>query len=326
MIVKSYEFDKSKKQNSNFFLIYGKNEGLQNEIVEKYFLQNFEGTKNKYDEYEFIRNYDEILNGILSQSLFEGNELIIISQVTDKILKNITEIINKEISQTIFLLKSDSLDKKSKIRALFEKNKNLITIPVYEDNFNTQSYIVEKFLKKNNIKLSRESVNLIINRSNGDRKNLNIELEKILNYSLSNKNIDFGNIEKLTNLSANYEFSDLVDAFLLKDIKKISKIFNENNYSNEDCIIIIRSLLSKSKRLINIIELNNTVNNIDKVISSIKPPIFWKEKESVKKQAISWKLEELKDKAYKMNDIELLVKNNNYNSLNIVSDFIINYQ
>ena len=85
-------------------------------------------------------------------------------------------------------------------------------------------------------------------------------------------------------------------------------------------------LLSKSKRLINIIELNNTVNNIDKVISSIKPPIFWKEKESVKKQAISWKLEELKDKAYKMNDIELLVKNNNYNSLNIVSDFIINYQ
>lgn len=326
MIIKSYEFEKSKSENSNFFLIYGKNEGLQNEIFEKNFLQNFEGAINKYDENEFIRNYNEILSGILTQSLFDGSKLIVVSHVTDKILKYISEIIDKKISHIIFFLKSGSLDKKSKIRAFFEKNENLIVIPVYEDNFRTQSYIVEKFLKKNNVKLSRESVNLIISRSNGDRKNLNIELEKILNYSLTNKNIDFENVEKLTNLSANYSFNDLVDAFLLKDVKKISKIFNENNYSSEDCIIIIRSLLSKSKRLINIMELNNITNNIDKVITSIKPPIFWKEKESVKKQVSSWNLEELKNKTYKINDIELLIKNNNYNALNIVSDFIINYQ
>ena len=135
-----------------------------------------------------------------------------------------------------------------------------------------------EFINKNNIKLSRESINLLVDRSQGDRANLKLELEKILNYSLTNKKIDTLNVKNLTNLSENYSVNILADNYLAKNNKVVSKILNENNYTDEDCILILRTLLSKSKRLMNIIERYNETKNLNEVISTIKPPIFWKDK------------------------------------------------
>ena len=132
-------------------------------------------------------------------------------------------------------------------------------------------------------------------------------------------------MQKLSNLSENYNVSELADHFLAKNIKNVTKILNENNYSDEDCILILRTILSKSKRLLNIIENNEKVKNVDTAILKAKPPIFWKDKEIVKKQVNTWDLEELKKKVYQINEIEILIKTNTKNSLNLISDFIINY-
>ena len=69
---------------------------------------------------------------------------------------------------------------------------------------------------------------------------------------------------------------------------------------------------------------NNETKNLDEVISNNKPPIFWKDKDSVKRQANSWKINDLKEKIYQINEVETLIKNNSKNSLNLVSDFIVN--
>tara|TARA_B100000989_G_scaffold137364_1_gene102057 strand:- start:7701 stop:8675 length:975 start_codon:yes stop_codon:yes gene_type:complete len=324
MIIKSYEINKIELNKFNFFLFYGKNEGAQNEIINQYFMNNFKGKVSKYDENEFINNYEIIASEILTKSLFEDEKIIIISRTTDKSLKFIQEIINKDPRDINFLLKSGPLEKKSKIRSFFESNKKSIVIPFYEESSKSLNFIIEQFIRKNQIKLSRESINLLIERSSGDRANLKTELEKIYNYSISNKNIDYNTVRKLSNLSENYAVSEIAESFLSKNKKKISKILNENIYSNDDCILILRTIANKSKRLLNIIEENNNSNNIDRVISSFKPPIFWKEKEIVKNQAKTWKIKDLRSKIYEINNLELILKSNSKNSLNILSDFIIN--
>lgn len=324
MIIKSYEINKIELNKFNFFLFYGKNEGAQTEIINQYFMNNFNGKVSKYDENEFINNYEVIASEILTKSLFEDEKIIIISRTTDKSLKFIQEIINKDPRDINFLLKSGPLEKKSKIRSFFESNKKLIIIPFYEESSKSLNFIIEQFIRKNQIKLSRESINLLIERSSGDRANLKTELEKIYNYSISNKNIDYNIVRKLSNLSENYAVSEIAESFLSKNKKKISKILNENIYSDDDCILILRTIANKSKRLLNIIEENNNSNNIDKVISSFKPPIFWKEKEIVKNQAKTWKIKDLRSKIYEINNLELILKSNSKNSLNILSDFIIN--
>ena len=325
MIIKHFELTKDKISKFNYYLFHGKNEGLKKEIIERNFIKNFNGNIDKYDENYLISNKETIISELLSKSLFENSKIIIISRVTDKIIKIIDEIVRRNLDELIIILKSEILEKKSKLRQLFEKEKKLASIALYEDTSRDLTRIITEFLNFNKIKLSQESINLLVNRASGDRENLKIELEKIYNYSITNKDINISKIKVLTNLAENYSVNELAENFLLKNKKNISKILNENNYSDEDCILILRTILSKSKRLFNILKRNEELNNIDQVISSTKPPIFWKEKESVKVQANSWKLNDLKNKIYEINEIELLIKNNSKNSLNLVSDFIFNY-
>jgi len=120
-------------------------------------------------------------------------------------------------------------------------------------------------------------------------------------------------------------FLNLQKNYLAKNKKKVSNILNENNFASEECVLILRTILNRSKRLLKLKEAQDKNNNIDLTISSYKPPIFWKEKEVVKKQMESWTDDEVKKIIYKINDLEILVKKNPYNSLNFVSDFICNY-
>ena len=325
MIVKAFEFNKLKKSNYNFYLFYGKNEGLQNEIINKYFVDKFDGQIDKYEENEFINNSEIIFSELLNKSLFDNEKILIISRVGEKIFKYVEKLSGKNLNDVKIILKSTSLEKRSKLRNYYEKNKTHIITPTYEDNEKSLSGLAISFLNENKIKISREALNLLISRASGERQNLKSELEKIFNYSQTNKTISFDVINKLSNLSENYEVNELANSYLSKNTKNVSKILNENNYSNEDCILILRTLLNKSKKLLEIIKKNEQLKNIDQVLSETKPPIFWKDKENIKIQAKSWKLKDLKNKIYEINNVETLIKGNSKNSLNIICDFIVNY-
>ncbi len=325
MIIKSYEANKSNLERRNMILLYGKNEGLQNETVEKTFIADFKGSINKYDENEFINSYETISSEILTKSLFDEKKILIISRVGERILKYIEEISDRNIEDIVIILRAGLLEKRSKLRIFFEKSKKLAIIPFYEDDARTLSSIANEYLNKNKIKLSRESINLLVGRSSGSRENLKKELSKIFNYSQSNKEITFEVVKKLSNLAENFGVNELADNYLSKNKKNIIKILNENNYSDDDCILILRTILNKSKRLLNILENYKKNENLDDVISKTKPPIFWKDKEVVKRQANTWELKDLKTKMFQINEVETLVKSNSKNSLNLVSDFIVNY-
>jgi DNA polymerase III subunit delta len=323
MIIKSFELNKINLENNNFYLLYGENEGHKNETIQKKFKANFLEKTYIYEEKDVIDKTENFFNTILSKSFFENEKLIVISRATDKINDIMQEIIEKNYPDIKIILNSGVLEKKSKLRNLFEKNKNTICIPFYADNNQTLGTIVSNFFKEKKIPISQQTLNVLVERSKGDRNNLKNELDKIENYIKGKKKITLDEIIKITNLAENYNVSELIDNCLAKNSKKTVNILSENNFSPEDCIIITRTLLMKSKRLHNLISNNNETKNIDSVISSYKPAIFWKDKEIVKQQIKNWDLHNAENLIYKTNEIELLIKKNNANSINILSDFII---
>tara|TARA_B110000483_G_scaffold188679_1_gene223704 strand:+ start:860 stop:1855 length:996 start_codon:yes stop_codon:yes gene_type:complete len=324
MIIKSFELNKLKLNDYNFYLFYGDNEGLKEETIKKYFEKNYLNKINRYEEKEIIDNKDSFFNNIFTKSFFDNEKLIIISRVTDKIKNIIEEIQEKKIQDIQFILNSKNLEKKSILRKFFEKGKKTMCIPFYEDNNQTLNFIVSQFFRDKKITISQQLINILIERSRGDRKNLNNELKKIENFSIQKKNITLQEIIKITNLADNYSASELIDHSLAKNTRKTVTILNENNYSDEDSIIIIRTLLAKLKRLVKIYELVGEKNNIDQAVSSFKPPIFWKDKALISQQIKYWKKDKLKNLIYESNKIELLIKKNSSVSKNILSDFIIN--
>ncbi|MDA7780816.1 DNA polymerase III subunit delta [Candidatus Pelagibacter sp.] len=324
MILKSFELNKLKLENYNFYLFYGDNEGLKEDTIKNFFVKKYQNKIHRYEEKEILDNIDDFYNNIFTKSFFDNEKLIVINRVSDKIREIVEELIEKKIEDIQFILNSKNLEKKSTLRKVFEKEKSIVCIPFYEDNNQTLNAIISQFFRDKKIPISQQLINILIERSRGDRKNLNNELQKIENFSLNKKNINLQEIIKLTNLADNYSASELVDYSLAKNTRKTITILNENNYSDEDNIIVIRTLLTKIKRLLKIHELIDERNGIDQAISSFKPPIFWKDKPLVIQQARSWKKWELKNLIYKSNEIELLIKKNSVIGKNILSDFIIN--
>ena len=323
MIIKSFELNKIDLKKNNFFLFYGENEGLKKEIIENNFKNNYSKKKFYYDESEILNNKDNFFDEILSKSFFENEKLIIISRSTDKITSIIEEILEKKINDLVLILNSGSLEKRSKLRLLFEKNKEIICIAFYEDNNQTLSSMASQFFRNNKIQISQQAINLIINRCRGDRQNLKNELNKIESFIKNKKRIEISEILQLTNLAENYSVTELVDNCLAKNKNKTLNILNENNYNLEDCIIVIRTMLAKSKRLLKLFQEIKISNNIDSAISSIKPPIFWKDKQIVKDQINKWSHKNIELLIFRINEIELLIKKNSSISLSVLSDFII---
>jgi len=322
MISRYFEIDKSKEK-TNFFLFYGENEGLKLDTIKTNFKNFSKENTYRYVEKEIISNKEIFFESVYSKSFFVNEKLIIISDVTDKILNVIEEIVHSKVEDEVFILIAKRLEKKSKIRNFFEKDKRTLAIPFYEDTNQTLVTIARKILNENKINLSQENLNLIVERAQGDRINLKNELEKIISLSQNNKKLELGDVLKLTNLSQNYSAGELVDNCLSKNKKGTLNILNENISSSEDNILILRTFLNKLKRLRKLRLNLNENNNIDQVINSFKPPIFWKDKNVIKQQIKIWELNDIENFIVDLNNTESLIKKNPQISNQIINNMIL---
>ena len=321
MILKSFELSKT-LGDKKFYLLYGKNEGLKTECINEILTRN-DGKIFYYDENQIKDKIEPFYDNILSGSLFENKKIILIKRASDKIYDVVKDLIERNISQIKVIINAGILETRSKLRSLFEKDKDLICIPTYPDNNETLTKLTSTFLRKENISISQQNINLIVQRCNGDRNNLKNEIEKIKNFIKNKQKISSEEILKLTNLSENFGLSELIDNCLAKNKSKIINILNENNYGTEDCIIILRTFLSKAKRILKLsIELEKN-QDLNKTINTAKPPIFWKDKEIIKVQLSKWKPNKIKELIKNINNVELEIKKNYNNSILIVTNFIL---
>jgi len=323
MILKFFELDKLNNQKQNVILFHGRNDGLKDEEIIKLKLKiNKEITY--YEEKQILENKQDFLDQILNKSLFEEEKFIVINRATDKIRSIIEELLEKNIERTFIVINTEPLDKKSKLRNLFERDKEkLISVAFYPDTIETLLRLASNFLKEKKIRLSSSSINFIINKCNGDRKNLINELKKIELFSLNKKNINETDLFKLINLAENHSINELIDCCLAKNQKKTLSIINDNVFTNEDCIIITRTMLKKTKRLLNLINNFKQNKNIEQTIKDAKPPIFWKEKEITKQQISKWAQSNVEKLISEINNAELEVKKIPMNSINLITNFLL---
>ena len=320
MIIKSYEIKNKEISKFKFFLVYGENEGLKKDVI------NIIKSKNvfkeiKYEESQILNNKSEFYNEINNRSLFDENKTYLIERCSDKISEIILQFIDKDIEDLI-IINCGILEKKSKLRSILEKSVKAVVIPTYKDNSQSLVQIAKNFFSEKKVSVSYETLNLLANRCNGDRGNLNNELAKISSYLINKKTISLKEVYTLTNLSENYSAFELVDASLSKNFKKTQEILNDNNYSQEDTFLILRVFLMKTKIILDLLESMKKQKDIEIVILEHKPPIFWKEKPVIKKQLQLWTLKTIYKLISDLNDLELKIKKNNSLSLILMKNFI----
>ena len=323
MIIKSYEINKINTLKNRFILLHGKNEGLQDEITSSLLSKNKNSKILKYDEKEIIDNLNDFYDNVLNKSLFETSKVFIINRASDKLMTILDQFINKNLTDVIFIITANILDKRSKLRSYFEKKNNCISIALYSDTNQTLIKFTQNFFNKMNIPISFENINIIVNRCAGDRGYLKNELKKISLFAKNKKKINTIDLIRLTNLTEDFSINELIDMCLSKNKKKTINILNDNNFETDDSILIIRTFLNKSKRLLNLLYEYKINNDLNTTILNAKPPIFWKDKQIMKQQIKYWTPESLKIVIYNLNEIELKTKKFTVNPFYILSDFIL---
>jgi len=324
MILKSFNLKKYLiKSNTNIFLLYGENTGLIDQTIKDIFLPIFPKSVSNYDESEILRDIENFKSVLFNKSFFEDEKLIIINRGTEKILSIIEELIEKKTQDIKVIIKSNFLEKKSRLRKFFEKDENTVIVAYYEDSYQTLYQLVQNFFKEKKLSISSENINLIIDRSKTNRNNIRTELEKILIFSKNKTTVQTKDLVKLINLSENHDISELVDQCLSKNKKKTINILNENNLNTDENILILRSFLNKLKRLKKL-KINLEKNkNIEQVLSSFRPQIFWKDKDVIKQQLNNMSLVEINYLIKKINKLELEIKKNFLLSNQIMTNFIL---
>ena len=330
MIIKKFEIKKelSNFPKYNFFLLYGENFGLKKDVknaikkvVEK---KNGNADSLTLHENEIVNNDENFFNFFYSGSLFGNQKIITIFDATDKIIDKIENVYSKNIKDIFLIIFSGILEKKSKLRNFFESNKDTVCVPCYLDEQRDLEIIANMELKKNNITLSKEALNFLIEKSNSDRDNLKNELKKIIAYSLNKKNLDFEDIKSLANFTGDYKSDVLVNECLCGNLFQYKKMLSEFYINTGNQILLLRILGNKVQRLLKIKEKEDKLKNLENLIDTIKPVIFWKEKPLIKKQLTIWSLNDLNKIIEETNNTELLCKKNPQISKFIFMNFFSN--
>ena len=324
MIIKTYKI-KSALQENNFYLFYGENTGLKEEVILEIRNKSPDSEYLNYYEKDILQDPNLFYEDIFSKSFFNDKKLIIIKDSSDKFLEIAKSILEKGLQDLTIVLVADNLDKRSKLRGYFEKEKDLYCVPFYKDENSTLNTLTINFFNKEKISISQELINIIVSKCSRDRKNLLNELNKIKLFLQDKKKIDKFTLSKIINLADDHSLSEIVDNTLLKNKNQVSKMLNENNFVFEDMIILIRSFLKNIKRLLNLKAQLGAKDNINEIIQNYKPPIFWKDKEIVKRQSELWEKSELILLIKKTNDTELMLKKNSQIYKQIIGNFINNF-
>ena len=296
-------------------MLYGENIGLKKDIKKNIQLEIKNNSNNILEisslyENDILENTNDFYNSIYSGSLFGNTKIITVNNATDKITSLIEDITEKYPENVIIIILSEILEKKSKLRNFFEKNEKTLCIPCYLDTSRDLEIIIVNEFRKNNINLSRESINLLVEKSNFDRNNLRNEIEKIKAYTLDKKSVDFDEIKDLINFSGEHKTDNLINECLSGNITQYKKILSELYINTVNQIFLLRMLSNKMRRLLNMKEMENNYDNLDSLLNASKPSIFWKEKPIVKKQLTIWSIKRLKKTIDEINNIELRCKKN----------------
>lgn len=324
MILKSFEIENNiqKIQQYKFVLIYGENIGLKETLKKNIINLNLKAEIiNLYQE-DVNKNKNIILNEIKNISLFSEEKIIVLNQIDEKNIIELDKILQSKEKIKIILI-ADLLDKKSKLRTIFEKEKDLAIIPCYNDNDITLRKLINSELKefKN---LNSNVINMILNYSNLNRKTIINNLDKIKSF-YDKKVLSEESLEELLNSDRNELFENIRDASLIGDKTKLNNLLSNFAFSNEDAYLYLNMINYRLIKLLEIHKTNESFDDFNVTITKMRPPIFWKDKPVYLKLLKRWhKQSILEALEYLGHTEEKLKKNSSLNSLTMVKNSILN--
>ena len=316
MIIKEHQLTKIITENHGFlcFLIYGPNEGLIRAHIKK-LVKHF-SSKHEYEELGLdSKELDEdshiVDSNLKTVSMFFKGKILIINKPKDIHLSMIEPIVNDSPQNSVLIIKADNLTKSSKIRKFFESHESCFSLACYDDDAKALMQHLENFISKNNLNIDRDIKNYLMQNLSNDRMINNNELEKInLFIGNTDKTLSLDDAKFLLNDSSSQNLNKMNEAVMYGNTSKSSKIISRLLSEGNNPISLVRSLMNYIIRIQKTkIEMKKG-NNFENAVRDLKPPLFWKDKESFQRHCLKWPLKSIEHNLNKLLEAEIICKLN----------------
>ena len=315
MIYKSYLIESNYKliNNISSVLFYGENIGLKKIFKNQIKKINKNSLFINLTQEEILKNQGIFIRELENSSLFGENKIIFIEDCNDKILNILESYLDTPLNfQTIIF--SDVLDKKSKLRAFYEKSKIFASVACYKDNVISIQRIIQNKLKDFQ-GLSSYNVNMILETCALNRVNLDNEIEKIITY-FKDKKINSNDLSKLLNNVSDESFNELKDEAIKGDRFKTNNLLNSTIMETDKTMYYLSIIYQRLLKLKEIFTQNK--GTVEERILCLKPSVFWKDKPILIAQCKKWKLVNLKKALKDIYRLEVKIKSNSVLDKNLM--------
>ena len=324
LIKENLLIQKFKEQKNHYspILIYGPNEGL----VRDNFLKLKEiFNKNNAEEISFtgklINDQPEaLIDEIQTVSMFNDQKIIIIEQPIDKNIELFEEAFTALPDHTLIIILASNLTKTSKIRKFFENSEQYFSCANYEDDFRSNSQQIQNLEKSINKTLNRDIKNYLNQNLSSDRMISKNEIEKlILLYAENDQIPGLENIKLIFNDNPDLGLNKISQLAFSGQPKKVSINLNKIFAEGVSPVAIIRVMLNYVLRIQTTQIALKKTNDFDSAIKSLKPPVFWKDKDNFKLHCKKWPINQTILNFNLLVDTELNCKSD-YNLTNILCE------
>ena len=310
MIFKAAQFEKYIKKPQpeiKVFVVYGSNEGLVAEYTKK--LINTV-SKDLYDPFAVVYLAGTDVNddpGVLfaeytSQSLMGGRRVIVVRDADNNLTKNIKYLLENLQSDTLLVITSSSLNRKSSLVALGETNQEMVALACYDDRDEDVFATARAKFIENGLTINNEALQLMCSRLSNDRKSSMGEIEKLITYMGDKKNVTTEDVRAIISDQSASNSEDVcyyaAGGYIDKALASLQKLFNEG----DEPVAIVRALSYHFNRLLTCKAFMEKGEPADKVIKKLVPKVIFYRESSFKRQLALWP----KDKIFSV--LELLYK------------------
>lgn len=328
MIYKQVQIDKYLRKPDNVLkcvVIYGTNDGLVAEYIKNFAKAIVPDINDAFQVANLLwenvsGDFGVIAGEYGAQSLMGGRRVVIVRDVDNNITKHLKSLLDTVNSDTLLILSSTSLNKKSSLVSLAEDRDDCALIACYEDRDEAIYTTARQMFVEQGYTISNEALQLLCSRLSNDRKSNIGEIEKLITYMGTRKNITDNDVCMVISDNSATSGDDVcyftASGQTEKALQAYQKLLNEGG----DAISIVRNLMYHFMKILNCVAQVERGDTVDSAVSKMSPPIIFFRKNNFKMQVSIWGKERL------LSVLELLYKTErDCKTTNMPAEDIVSY-
>ncbi len=301
MIYKQVQIDRFLKKpdtSLKVVVIYGTNGGLIAEYVKNFTKAIVPDINDAFQVSNLLWENISSDVGLLAgeygaQSLLGGRRVVIVQEVDNNLTKPLKSMLDTVNSDTLLILSSTSLNKKSSLVSLAEERDDFASIPCYEDRDEAIFATAKQMFIDGGYTINNEALQLLCSRLSNDRKSNISEIEKLMIYMGTRKNITNDDVIQVISDNSAASGDDVCYFTASGQTDKALQAYNKLLNEGSEPASIIRNLMYHFMKILGSVAQMEKGETLDAAIAKITPPIIFFRKNSFKTQVSMWKRERL---------------------------------